>query len=573
MHTLSIPAPRSTQAADELGGARAIEVATMLGDSVVHVKHCMDPRGGAIRRATWALLAASVACLIAAAVGFLLSVDHAATNQHALEVHTRVLKKPAYAFRPSPPVPGLDLLTFGGLGLGLAGMAAALVRVRRERSSPYFRVGTAPGVEQPLATAPTPSFPLIAPAGDDFVFSYGPGIDGELVVDGRATSLAELAAAGRARPSAVAAGAFELPIPPAARIRARSGLTTFVVTAVARPRAHAAPLLASVERRTLAYVAGSLALHLGVWAFLQTIPVEESSAHIELSSQEAAGLRGNTTATEAAPPLEAELDDGDTGGGSEGMGAKMALAEGTAGRPDSQRADGHIRIKDNQRATALSREQAIEAARTAGFLGSASSLRGGIYALAGTADLSSGFDQADVYGALFGADGDSRGSFGGGRSEWGAGGGCTMPPCGVIGTGRYGTIGTGDKAGDGWGGPGSGRGGLHQHAAVVPTSSLGQPRLVGGLDKAIIKRYIKRSLDKIAYCYERELLAKPGLAGTIGVQFYIAPNGTVQTSTGSGFDGEVARCVADVVKAIKFPMPTDGGGVQVNYPFNFHAAG
>ena len=46
-----------------------------------------------------------------------------------------------------------------------------------------------------------------------------------------------------------------------------------------------------------------------------------------------------------------------------------------------------------------------------------------------------------------------------------------------------------------------------------------------------------------------------------------------QSSTGSGFDGEVASCVASVVKLIKFPRPTNGGIVQVNYPFTFHAAG
>ena len=37
-----------TEAVDELGGARAIEVAAMLGDSVVDVKHCMDPKGGKV---------------------------------------------------------------------------------------------------------------------------------------------------------------------------------------------------------------------------------------------------------------------------------------------------------------------------------------------------------------------------------------------------------------------------------------------------------------------------------------------------------------------------------------------
>ena len=42
------------ESADDLGGARAVEVAAMLGDSVVGVKHCIDPHGGKIQGMTWA---------------------------------------------------------------------------------------------------------------------------------------------------------------------------------------------------------------------------------------------------------------------------------------------------------------------------------------------------------------------------------------------------------------------------------------------------------------------------------------------------------------------------------------
>ena len=99
------------------------------------------------------------------------------------------------------------------------------------------------------------------------------------------------------------------------------------------------------------------------------------------------------------------------------------------------------------------------------------------------------------------------------------------------------------------------------------------PKDVGdGLDKAIIKRYVKRNLAKISYCYESELLANPNLAGAVAVQFLISPSGTVTQANGSGMD-KVASCVAAVVKNIEFPRPTNGGSVQVNYPFNFRAAG
>jgi len=107
----------------------------------------------------------------------------------------------------------------------------------------------------------------------------------------------------------------------------------------------------------------------------------------------------------------------------------------------------------------------------------------------------------------------------------------------------------------------------------VPTVSIGQPNAQGDLDKAIIRRYIKRNIQKIQYCYEKELLAKPGLSGTVQTQFLITGNGNVQSSTGNGVDGNVSSCVAAVIKGIEFPKPKGGGNVQVNYPFTFRPAG
>jgi hypothetical protein len=96
----------------------------------------------------------------------------------------------------------------------------------------------------------------------------------------------------------------------------------------------------------------------------------------------------------------------------------------------------------------------------------------------------------------------------------------------------------------------------------------------GGLDKAIIRRHIKAQLRRIEHCYERELIARPGLGGTIRSTFTISPVGVVQgiTSDGMGLDS-LHACVSGVIGAIQFPRSTDGDAVRVNYPFHFHAAG
>jgi len=569
LERLSVFSQAVAESADELGGARAVEVAAMLGDSVVGVKHCVDPRSGKVAPATWGVVAGGLVCLAASAIAFTASVHIAGENRARFETWTRVQNKPAYAFRPHVLPPGVDWIAFGGFGLALVGLSLGVVRMRRERISPYYRIGTAPGVELALDGAPAPAFPLIAPSpsGDDFVFNYGAGIDGELLLDGKSLPLSELAAAGRARPSASTAGAIEVPIPPRARIRARAGRTTFLISSVARPRRHAVPLLAGLESRAMTYFAGSLAVHLGVWAILQLVPPDASAASIDLPIEERI-LVGIKMPGTIDPMPEPDKDPGVTAGG-QGS-APMPLPSGASGNPETSNR-GRILIERTAPTPQLSsREVEIERARTAGFLGAlaASPIR----VLGAELDLASGFDSESFNGPLYGAYGEGGGgNFGGGRSGFGIGGGCS-DDCGTIGTS------TGYRIGGLARVPGYDYG-LHSRGygprdRRPDPPQAGEPTLRGaGYDKSIIRRYIRRHIDKIGYCYDKQLLAHPELAGEITATFLIGPGGEVQTASGTGFDRDVASCVAGVIKTISFPRPGDGIGVQVNYPFHFHPAG
>jgi hypothetical protein len=254
-----------------------------------------------------------------------------------------------------------------------------------------------------------------------------------------------------------------------------------------------------------------------------------------------------------------------------GTGTALALDEGKMGKRDSDRVPGQYKMQKNQVDPQLAREQAIEQARAAGILGSSAITQGGAFAsLTGTGDISA-LDDSDIYGGLLGNElGDLNGGFGYGRSGFGPGGGGTGWG-GTIGTGRYGVIGHGAGTGTGYG-VGGGRGGMRGRPGAVPTTSIGQPAANGDLDKAIIRRYIKRNIQKITYCYEKQLLVTPQLAGTVRVQFFIAHSGHVTSAEATGMNREVASCLASVIKAIEFPQPKGGGGVQVNYPFTFRPA-
>jgi len=550
------------ESVDDHSGARAVEIAAMLGDSVVNVKHCIDPRSGKVSPATWGLFGVALVALLFSGFAFFSAVNNAAYNKTRVEELTK-RGRPAYSIRPVKLSWAYDWVMFGGFLIAIGSATAALARMRAERRSPYYRIGTAPGVEFATESAPAPEFAMVAPHGDDFAFHFGHGMEGEMVVNGQTTTLAELAAQGRTT---------IMPIPANAKIRVRSGKATFLVSAVPQPRRYVSPLFAALESRVLVYFAGSLAVHLGFWLILDQIPIEDSGANVDLASREDLTNRSNSTAQDDPPPPEEEDKPDDGADESGGTGTAMALEEGKMGKKDSDRAEGQYKMKKEQEDPQLARQQAIEQARNAGILGSTALTQGGAFAsLTGTGDISSGFDDGNIYGGLLGNEaGEMNGGFGFGRSGFGPGGGGTG--WGTIGTGRYGTIGHGSGTGSGYG-VGGGRGGMRGRTAAVPTVSIGQPNAQGDLDKAIIRRYIKRNQQKIQYCYEKELLAKPQLSGTVMTNFLITPNGNVSSSSGSGVDPNVANCVADVIRNIEFPKPKGGGNVQVNYPFIFRLGG
>jgi hypothetical protein len=106
----------------------------------------------------------------------------------------------------------------------------------------------------------------------------------------------------------------------------------------------------------------------------------------------------------------------------------------------------------------------------------------------------------------------------------------------------------------------------------VPPVVIGKP-ISRDLDPAVIRRYVKRHVDEITYCYESQLLARPSLAGTVLSQFRLHASGRVLTSTATGVDAAVARCVADVVGRIQFPRLADDGVFEITYPFVMRPAG
>src|SRR5687768_17296393 len=174
--------------------ARAVEVTTMIGDSVVGVNHLASPRGGRVTQATKAMLACAAIALLCSVAAFGHGVSVARDNDRAFKHWTEVDKLPAVEFRATRMSPAWDVLSIGGLICGLGLVGAALWRAQSERRSTSFRIGRGAGVELQTDEAPAgvTSFPVVAPEGDGFVLNWAPGMKGDLFENGKVIPLAQL---------------------------------------------------------------------------------------------------------------------------------------------------------------------------------------------------------------------------------------------------------------------------------------------------------------------------------------------------------------------------------------------
>lgn len=161
--------------------------------------------------------------------------------------------------------------------------------------------------------------------------------------------------------------------------------------------------------------------------------------------------------------------------------------------------------------------------------------------------------------------GDAQGVGGLGSRGSGAGGGGTGLGLGGLGTkgggrgrGGYGSIDLGGKGKD--------------STRVIP----GKTTVVGGLDKDVIMKVIKRHQNEIKFCYEQELQKNPALGGKVAVAWTIDPTGGVSeanVSESSIGNANVESCIVQRIRRWKFPEPAGGGVVNVTFPWIFKAAG
>lgn len=154
---------------------------------------------------------------------------------------------------------------------------------------------------------------------------------------------------------------------------------------------------------------------------------------------------------------------------------------------------------------------------------------------------------------------------------------------GGLGTRGTGAGGGGNALGIGGLGSGTGRGSGGNGNIDLGGRGKGMTRIrpgkvvyKGSLSREEIQRVVKRHMNQIKYCYEKELAKSPNLQGKVVAFWIISGTGLVQTAKASQNtmgNKSVEQCIMKVVKRMRFPRPKGGGTVTVTYPFVFSSSG
>jgi hypothetical protein len=100
---------------------------------------------------------------------------------------------------------------------------------------------------------------------------------------------------------------------------------------------------------------------------------------------------------------------------------------------------------------------------------------------------------------------------------------------------------------------------------------LGRPGVAGGLGVDAVEHTIQRYMVRYERCMRRAKERGATPSGLLRLTFVISAEGGVDYVTGArgGIDEELASCVVDVVKKLRFDKSSDGAKVKVVYPFAF----
>lgn len=377
----------------------------------------------------------------------------------------------------------------------------------------------------PEELLPQADFPLLSAVGESWTLNLRPEWQGFIEEAGQRSTFAELVAQGRI--SQGGDGLCRLVIPDEGQVVVDLGGPIFVARRTAPSRRLLKTLAVPFDATTIGSAGFAAVLFTLLGTALSVVPSPPKNQAMELDPSV-------VTLYQQMMPKPAEA-----GGSEEAAAGKEGAAKPVDQPVRKVKSPGDRTAKAN------------------GLLGALAS-DGELAGLLNQSGLSDGL-MAGV-GGLIGSTGTQQGTGLGMRGN-GLGGGGNATGIGGIGPGTR------------PGGGGSG-GEFREKESGSLASVGGEAIILGGLDKSLIDAVIKQNLSRIRYCYQRELVRSPSLAGRVTVRFIIAKDGSVSsatTKTSSLGAPNVESCINSKFMQFRFPEPKGGGIVIVTYPFLFAA--
>jgi TonB family protein len=525
---------------------QVIEVTSVFDDSVVAVRHLLDPQGGRIKPMSWGLLGIG-------GLGIALGVISILAGQ--------------------PGLGGIELM------LGVGTLVVAGLRMVSERRSPHFIVGECDEADLPLPRelVGAARFPLVQSDGNRFSLLFNRQMSGDVSLGGQLKTLSELADAGFAKLVAGSADTYAYPIPADARALVQIGEHRLLVNSVPAAQQVDGGLFTNFSWSRQVFTGLSLAGHAVLLMIVLATPPSSAKldadmfgknnkfvAYLNKPEEERSAIpKWMRDTLSKQPKAEARA------------GQKAPGHKGKMGKKDAPRRPRHIAIKGNADRMRIGKDYAKEAVKNAGLLKFLAGQKAGspIASLFGK-DSALGQQAIDAMGNLSGdGPGEAYGTGGLGLTSDGRGGGHgDCPGCAGPGLQKVGDIGPGKMAGSPkWAGIPT----RLNRTPRVPKIGIGDVIRKGGLSKAIIRRTVRRHLNEVKYCYQRELQGNRNLRGRVIVSFTISGNGRVAfagVKRSTLGNVKVEGCIAKAVRRWLFPAPQGGGIVMVSYPFVLHTS-
>ncbi len=118
-----------------------------------------------------------------------------------------------------------------------------------------------------------------------------------------------------------------------------------------------------------------------------------------------------------------------------------------------------------------------------------------------------------------------------------------------------------------------GRSGTCMGVAVEPPGlSIGEPVLIGNLDRHQVDAVLDGHASELRGCFDRRQEDVPDLKGTVVLKFVVGKKGevaSVEVYRSSLEDPVVEDCLIGGFTPLRFPIPRDGGILVARYPFKY----